>query len=89
MIFQGKKYFIKKLFFILTFLLFLSSFVYAQNFEIFTAIYKGDLNYVKEFLANGGDVDTSAFGGITLLRDAISFKQTRTKSFAFNLEIIT
>ena len=40
------------------------------------AIFRGDLNYVQEFLADGGDVDTSDEKGVTLLHEAIILRQT-------------
>lgn len=74
---MSKGYLIKKLFFILPILLYLNTFVYAQNPEIFVAIFRGDLNYVQEFLANGGDVDTTGFRGMNLLHDSIFLDQTQ------------
>ena len=48
---------------------------YAQNTEIFEAISEGELNYVQNFLDNGGDVNTTGFRGRTLLHSSISFNQ--------------
>ena len=73
-----KRIFVKKLFFISSLLsLSLNIPAYAQNTEVFEAISEGDLNYVQNFLDNGGDVNTTGFRGRTLLHSSISFNQTQ------------
>ena len=76
---QYKRYFIKSLYFILSFLLFSNSFVYAQrfDFDVFAAIFKGDIDYVEGFLANGGDINSSGATEDTLLVQSIFFGQTQ------------
>ncbi len=51
-------------------------FVYAQSSKIFTAISKGELSYVQEFLANGGDINTTGIREMTLLYYSIVYNQT-------------
>ena len=55
----------------------MNTFVHAQSPEIFTAINKGNLNYVQAFLDNGGDVNTTSFNEITILQYSISSNQTQ------------
>ena len=55
----------------------MNTLTYAQDFKIFNAVSLGYLNYVQEFLVNGGDVDISDDLGATLLHYSIFSNQTQ------------
>ena len=55
----------------------MNTLAYTQDHKIINAVSLGDLNYVQEFLDNGGDVDTSDSVGATLLHYSIFSNQTQ------------